>query len=96
MPNEIMYTVTKEAVVIQDKRMHRYLSAANSANERNTYAALNDAYRTLNIARGFYEALNGLGLLEERNMVGEDIERIEKKIRDLQEEKHRKDLARRH
>ncbi len=87
MPNEILYTVPKEAVVIQDKRMHRYLGAANSANTRSTQAELIDAYRVLNIARGFYQALNGLGLLDPQNMVGEDIERVEKKILELQKEK---------
>jgi hypothetical protein len=91
MPNEILYSVSKDAVVIQDKRMHRLLAEANSTDERSTYRALNDAYRALNIARGFYEALNGLGLLEIQNLVGEDIERIEKKINDILDSKRRRD-----
>jgi hypothetical protein len=36
-----------------------------------------------------YEALNGLGLLDDIKMIGDDLELIEKKIADILEEKRR-------
>ena len=93
---EILYSVKQSDVIIQDKRMHRYLADANLVDERSTRKALNDAYRALHIARGFYEVLNGLGLLNEHNMVGEDIERIEQKIQEIMAERNRKEAIRRH
>lgn len=94
VPNEIVYTVKRADVVIQDKRMSRLIQDANSVGPSSTYKDLNDAYRALNIARGFYEALSGLGILDLQSMVGEDIERIEQKILELKEEKYRMDLHR--
>jgi hypothetical protein len=94
VPNEIVYTVKRADVVIQDKRMSRLIQDANSVGPSSTCKDLNDAYQKLNIAKGFYEYAKGLGLHDAKSLVGEDIERIEQKIMDLKEEKYRLDLRR--
>lgn len=94
VPNEIVYTVKRADVVIQDKRMSRLIQDANSVGPSSTYKDLNDAYQKLNIAKGFYEYAKGLGLHDAKSLVGEDIERIEQKIVGLKEEKYRLDLHR--
>lgn len=92
MAMQIVTTVDKNAVLIENQRMYAYLNEANRVNARTTFKALQDATRALNICKGMYEVLNNLGLTEEKNLVGEDIARIEAKIQNIYEEKRRKQL----
>jgi len=92
MPNEILIIVSKDALTIQIKRMHKYISEANEVNNNSSYESLNFAKLTLANGRGIYICLKGLGLLSEDEITGENIDRVQKKIDYILEEKRRKDL----
>lgn len=94
MQRESVQLVARKDVVAQECIMQDFLRDANGVNVNSTYKALSDANRALHIATGFYKVLDGLGLLEEKQMVKEDIERIEQKIIDILEEKRRYDFPR--
>lgn len=93
---QIVVTVDKKAVQIENQRMFIYLNEVNRVEPHSTYKKLQDATMALNICRGMYEVLNNLGLTEENNFVGEDIIRVEAKIQNIYEEKRRIDMIRRH
>lgn len=84
-----MFTARKEDVTIQNKRMHKYLYQANQVAPGSLMKDIQAAFRYLCLAKGFYYALNGLGLLSAGNRTGEDIIRIENKINGLMGEKLR-------
>ncbi len=87
--NELLYTVRRKDVIKSECRMQDHIRDANMVSTSSTYRALSDATRALHIATGFYRVLDGLGLLETKQMVKEDIERIEQKIADILKEKQR-------
>lgn len=82
--------VEKNSIIIQKKRMRKYLYMANSIHEGVSKRNLEEAYRTLSIAKGVYYTLHNLGLAEEDNLSAEDIDRIENKINYILEGKHKK------
>ncbi len=89
MQKETVCLVRRQDVITSECRMQDHLRDANIVSINSTYKALSDATRALHIATGFYRVLDGLGLLEEKQMVKEDIERIEQKIVGILEEKRR-------
>jgi hypothetical protein len=94
MATQNVLLVDKDAADIQNRRMHVYLDEANRVDAYNSFKALHEATRALNICRGMFEALNGLGLIEAENIVKDDISRIESKIENIYEEKRSKHLPR--
>ena len=90
MQNEIILAVQKEKVLIQTKRMHKYLCEANSVSADSSFKTIDEAFRSLYIAKGFYHTLHGMELLSEGNTVAEDIDRVEVKLNFIKEEKRRK------
>lgn len=91
MANQLLIADDKVAVIQQNKNMYEQLNNANRVSQDSTYADLRDALMALNICRGMYKVLDGLGLTEEKNFVAEDIKRVEAKIDSILEEKRRKD-----
>ena len=70
--------------------MLKYLNTANNIHRENSVYRLEEAYRTLSIAKGVYYTLFNLGLLEEDKHSAEDIDRVENKINYFLEEKLRR------
>jgi hypothetical protein len=90
MAIQVVIPVDKQAVEIENRSMHTYLGDANSADAYSSYKALQDATKALNICKGMHRVLSNLGLTEEKEIVGEDIKRIEAKIQSIYEEKKEK------
>lgn len=89
MQNEILLTAMKEKALIQNKRMHKYLYEANSADINSSFKQIEESFHSLYIAKGFYQSLVNLGLLDNGDTVVENIERIEAKLLYVKEEKRR-------
>lgn len=95
MPNETVSIIKQEKAAEQIKRMHKYLYEANSVTATSLRKALESAQVSVYIAKGFYNALNGLGILSDGNVISEDIERVDAKIKGILEE-NQNEAIRRH
>ena len=88
--------VDKKALDVQKAKLYDLLKTANNVSVRNTFAAINTAEKQLYRAKGIYEGLSSLRLIDDTIVSQEDIERIEAKISDVLYEKRRTDMVRRH
>jgi hypothetical protein len=67
------------------------LRVANDIRTDSTYVKVSKAKEALYEGKGMYRVLNSLRLLDEKSVIGEDIDRIETKINNIYEEKRRKE-----
>lgn len=90
--SNILVAVDKDNVKAQINKMNECLGQARSVRPESTFIAVYDARDNLYLAKGYYYALGGVGLLQDCRIVYEDIVRVEEKISNIIEEKRRKQL----
>lgn len=92
MANQLLLTVDKGAVQSVKDSLRDYINKANAINPEITYVALRRAEEWLQRAKAIHKTLKVLDLLDEASVTEEDLERTENKLRDILEEKRRKDI----
>ncbi len=81
--NQIVLTVNKVAVQEQRVKLYNYMSSAKEVTTDSNFRAIRKAEAYLNKAKGVYETLRNLDLLDDFSVTYEDIERMEIKLRNI-------------
>ncbi len=89
-----MVAVNKQDVSAVIALMRNYMRTANDTHLDATYVKITKARGDLRRAQGIHEALQVLDLLPGNDRSGEDLSRIETKIEDIYEQKHRREYPR--
>jgi conjugal transfer/entry exclusion protein len=87
--------VDKGQIQAQKSQLYIYMNTAKAITTDSSFVSIRKAESALNKAKGMFETLNALDLLDSFSVVQEDIDRTEAKIRDILDQKRMKDMIRR-
>lgn len=93
---QVVIPVDKDMVQAQKVNLYSCISVAKKVTVESSFATVRQVEAALNKAKGIFETLSVLELLDDFSVTQEDIDRIEAKIHDILDQKRMKNMIRRH